>query len=328
MSDFSVEQPVGTITNTLGYATQELTRAGSVSPRLDAEVLLRHVLGIERAALFMRSEERLSSQQAAAFADLIQRRAAGAPVAYLTGVREFMGLPFRVSPDVLVPRPETELLVEWALEWLADHPGATVVDVGTGSGAIAVSIAALTAPTWHGRVIAADVSPRTLAVAAHNRAALLSPDRHARVRFIRGSLLDWCGGPVDLVLANLPYLSPDQIASNPALSAEPTLALDGGADGLTLVHELVADLPRVLSAGGAAGLELDPSQTDAVSSRPRGLFPAATVEVLTDLSGLSRHVLVQRDAGGHSLAKGTAGRRPSRAGSDGAPPAADSSRLL
>ncbi len=261
-------------------------------------MLLRHVLRVDRVGLFLRYGEGLAPADAAAFDALIARRAEGEPVAYLTGTREFMGLPFAVSPDVLIPRPETELLVEWALDWLKARPSATIVDVGTGSGAIGLSIAAHASPGWTGSVMATDVSSAALAVAARNLTAMLSPPRRRQVRFIRGSLLSWCAGPVDLVLANLPYLTPEQVSANPALRAEPELALAGGEDGLDLVRELVGDLPRVLASDGAAGLELDPAQTDRVAALLRRIFPAASIKILRDLTGWPRHVVMRHDGGG------------------------------
>lgn len=281
-----------TIDAHLRTAANHLAASGSESPRLDAEVLLGHVLGVDRAALFLRHETALQPTEAAAFDALVRRRASGEPVAYLTGHREFMALPFAVNADVLIPRPETELLVEWALDRLRLRPAATVVDVGAGSGAIAVSLAAHADPTWSGTIIAADVSPAALAVAARNRAGLLSGTRRRQVQLVRGSLLEWCGGPIDLVLANLPYLTPAQIAANPSLKAEPALALDGGREGLDLVEALVADLPRVLAPTGAAGLELDQSQTGRIARRLGARFPKAQVATLHDLAGWPRHVVM------------------------------------
>jgi release factor glutamine methyltransferase len=143
--------------------------------------------------------------------------------------------------------------------------------------------------SWSGRVIAADVSSAAIAIAAANRARL---DLADRVALVQGSLVDWLAGPVDLLLANLPYLRPEQIAANPALAAEPRLALDGGADGLALIRQLLADAPRVLAPGGAVGLEIDPSQGNAVAALAAAAFPAATIAILRDLAGLDRHVLV------------------------------------
>ncbi len=279
------------IAEALSAASTRLEAAGRETPRLDAEVLLRHVLGLDRAGLFVRLREPLPVMAWATYEDLVTRRLAGEPVAYLTGGREFMGLDFMVRPGVLVPRPETELLVEWAQAWLGQQPTQTVLDVGTGSGAISVAVAALLPPNWEGRIIASDVSAGALAVAAANR------DRHGvrdRVRFVRGDLATWCGGSVGLLLANLPYLRPDQVEANADLRPEPVLALLGGADGLDLIRRLIGDAPRVLAPGGALGLEIDPSQAEIVAGLVSAALPDAAVEILPDLAGLVRHVVARR----------------------------------
>lgn len=277
-----------TIAAALDEAAARLAAGGLESPRLDAEVLLRHALGLDRTGLFLRLPESMNPDRHAAIAALIEQRLGGNPVAYLVGEREFMALPFGVRPGVLVPRPETEGLVEWALGWLAERPVATVLDVGTGSGAIALSLAALLPDSWHGLILAADISSHAIAVAVGN-AERLGVGR--RVGFVRGDLAGWCRGPVDLVLANLPYLRPDQLAANPALAAEPPLALVGGSDGLAAIRRLVADVPRLLAPRGALGLEIDPSQAEAVGELVLAALPGASVEVRRDLAGWPRHVL-------------------------------------
>lgn len=287
--------PEPTIANALRAAHDRLAAAGVETPRLDAEVLLRHVLGLDRAALFARLRDRLTPADASAFTELVARRRTGEPVAYLTGEREFMGLPFIVRPGVLIPRPETELLVEWALAWLANRASATILDVGTGSGAIALSLAAHLRGAQRATIVAADVSATALAVAAENRARL---GLDARVRLVRGDLAAWCGGPVDLLLANLPYLRPDQVAANSDLRCEPPLALVGGPDGLALVRRLVADAPRLLAPDGALGLEIDPSQAEAVPTLIAATLPGAAIAVRPDLAGLPRHVVATADAEG------------------------------
>jgi release factor glutamine methyltransferase len=276
-------------------AQKRIAASGSDSPRLDAEVLLRHVIHVDRVGLFMRLDEHASQGVAEAFLDLVERRVTGQPVAYLTGMREFMGLAFHVTPDVLIPRPETELLVEWALDWLGQRSDLVVVDVGTGSGAIAVSIAALDTSAAN-RVIGSDISAEALRIAEGNAARLLTPFRRPNISFARGSLLTWRQEPVDLVLANLPYLTPRQIAGNPDLDAEPRLALDGGNDGLDLVRSLIFDLPRVFAPHGAAGLEVDPDQVDAVIDLLGDAFPEAEVEVISDLAGHRRHIVMRLQA--------------------------------
>lgn len=283
-----------TIQQSLQHATRRLADAGIKSARLDAEVLLRHVLDIDRTRLLMRYPDPLPESTVTAFSELIRKRLDGAPVAYLTGTREFMALPFRVAPGVLIPRPDTEALVEWALAWLRDRPDARIVDIGTGSGAIPVSLAAHLPSSFSGEIIATDISPAALAIARDNANSLLPPERRAWVTFREGSLTDPLDAPVDLLLANLPYLTPAQIAANPDLDAEPRLALDGGDDGLHLVRRVVADLPRLLTNDGAAGFELDPSQVEVTASLLLEALPGADIQLIKDLAQFSRHIVLAR----------------------------------
>jgi release factor glutamine methyltransferase len=288
--------PAETISDALRLGKARLAIAGSETAGLDAEVLLRHVLGIDRTTLFVRLREQIAVEVLAAYDDLLEERARDVPVAYLTGEREFMGLVFAVGPGVLVPRPETELLVAWAVSWLRrrDQQRVTAVDVGTGSGAIAIAIAAQMDPRWPGRIVASDVSLDAISFAARNRARL---DTHHRVALVQGSLTSWLRGPVDLILANLPYLRPEQIGENDSLAAEPRMALDGGADGTDLIRLLLADAPRVLASGGAIALEIDPSHRDDVVAMARRTFPVSEMQVLPDLAGFDRHVIIQTKSG-------------------------------
>jgi release factor glutamine methyltransferase len=250
-------------------------------------VLLRHVLGLDRTQLFVRFRESLSAEDRTTYERLVERRLAGEPVAYLTGEREFMGLAFSVGPGVLIPRPETEVLVEWALGWLRDREAATIVDVGTGSGAIALSIAAARGKQ-HDRIVGVDVSGAALRFAATNRARLGLDEA---VHLVRGDLLTCCAAPIDLILGNLPYLQPDQVTGNPDLRAEPASALESGPDGLDLVRRLLVDVPRVISKPGAIALEIDPSQAESVRTLIGTALPSARVDVLQDLAGWDRVVV-------------------------------------
>lgn len=288
------DQTRWTVARALRTARGKLAAAGRETPGLDAEVLLRHLLGWDRTQVLSRPEVELPEAIVARYEALIGRRREGQPVAYLTGEREFMGLTFRVTPDVLVPRPETEILVEWAADWLRPGGRHRVADVGTGSGAMALSLAASLGPSWQGEITGIDISPEALAVATGNRAALGLAER---VALHQGHLLRDEAGPFDLILANLPYLRPEQIDGNPDLAAEPRLALAGGADGLDLVRELLADAPRVLAPGGAIGLEIDPSQPTAVRELALAAFPETAVTVLHDLAGHARHVVVETGEG-------------------------------
>lgn len=283
-----------TIHDALFQAAHRLAATGIDTPRLDAEVLLRHALGVDRTRLFMMYPDQIPADTAERYDALIARRIAGEPVAYLTGTREFMALAFHTAPGVLIPRPDTEPLVEWALAWLADRPEACVVDIGTGSGAIAISVAAHVPPSFRGEIIATDVSPDALMIATANADGLLPTDRRKRISFRNGSLTEPINEFVDLILANLPYLTPGQIAENPALDAEPRLALDGGDDGLALVRLVIDDLPRILSPHGAAGFEVDPSQIGTTEHLLHSALEGATTEVIHDLAGRQRHVVVHR----------------------------------
>jgi release factor glutamine methyltransferase len=271
----------------LARGAAQLRAAGSETPALDAAVLLAHLLGVNRATLYARALDPTPPEAHDAFAAILAQRARGVPVAYLAGTKEFMGLSFAVTPAVLVPRPETELLVEWAVAWLAANPDrTTVIEVGTGSGAIGVSIAKL---TLSARVVATDISREALSVARQNAQ---THEGIARIHFVCGDLLTWLGRPADLILANLPYLTDDQ-SNAPELTAEPRIALAGGdADGFGLYRALLTQAVDRLMPGGALAFEIDPSQAEIACRCCTADFPAGIVTVHPDLAGLARFVTV------------------------------------
>jgi release factor glutamine methyltransferase len=266
------------VSDALSAAAAVLSRAGCDTPRLDAELLLGSVLGVDRARLVMDSGSPLASAAATRFGDLVARRAAREPVAYILGRQAFRYLELAVDPRVLIPRPETELLVEVGLTLKS---GARVIDVGTGSGAVALALAHERPDL---RVVGIDVSEDALAVARAN-AARLGLD----VEFVCGDLLG--GVPGDAVLANLPYVaSRDTGALAPEIgSFEPGLALFGGEDGLDLVRRLVAMLDGV----GLVALEVGFDQADRVAALLSGAG-YTSVERLRDLAGHERVVLARR----------------------------------
>ena len=262
----------------------------SESPALDAEVLLRTVLGRSRAALVAHPEAPLAPQQWQQLAGLLERRAAGAPVAYLTGSKEFMGLTFAVSPAVLIPRPDTECLVERALAVLpADGRRRVVADVGTGSGAIAVSLA-MQRPTL--RVYALDNDRRAISLAAANARRQGAAER---VRVRCGDLLAPLPEAAAVIVANLPYIRSEALPTLPVSvrDYEPRTALDGGGDGLAVYRRLLGQLaaqPELLCRPGHVLCECDPAQVDALSALVRAALPVAGIEMVCDLAGRPRGI--------------------------------------
>lgn len=268
-------------------ATARLRDAGDETAALDADLLLAHVCGVSKEALYAHLEVPLGPADGAAYDALVERRAAGEPVAYMRGYKEFFGLRFAVDRSVLIPRPETEILVDGVLRFIRETGRARIVDVGTGSGAIAVAVA-VSEP--RARVIATDLSSEALAVAGANAAANGVADR---IELREGDLLAPIAEQVDVVAANLPYLRADAVrhltAERTSLAFEPARAVVAGADGLEVIRRCVAQLPERLALGGAAFFECDPPQADTVADLIRARI-RATTRVLPDLTGSPRVV--------------------------------------
>jgi release factor glutamine methyltransferase len=278
-----------TIREALRAAAGALASAGSDESALEAELLLAHALKTDRAHVYQRLGEDLSGEGARAFDGLVARRLAHEPTAYIMGRREFYGLELEVTPAAIIPRPETETLVELVLEFARPLERPCIVDVGVGCGAIAVALA-VNLP--EAEVIAIDVSAEALGLARRNA------KRHGlagRMRFLEGDLLAPLEGPVDVIAANLPYVRTEDFEGGPPeiREHEPRLGLDGGADGLHLIERLLRAAAARMRPGGALFAEIGDGQGEAVSALARECFPAAWIEVAPDLAGLDRVLIVR-----------------------------------
>lgn len=257
-------------------------------PALEAQVMLSHVLGQPRAWTIAHPDFLISNQQIQQLDALLEKRRQGKPLPYLIGHWEFYGLDFAVNPGVLIPRPETELLVEEALRWLKPkrHP-LRAIDVGTGSGCIAISIARHM-PGLH--LLATDVSRPALNTCQQNAAG---HGVQSQVTLAQADLLEPFCGPFDLVCANLPYIPSAKLGRLEVARREPKLALDGGTDGLRLVEPLLAQAASRMAPGGLLLLEIEFEQGEAASAIARRQFPDASVQVLADLAGLPRLLKIE-----------------------------------
>ena len=274
-----------TIYAALGQACTKLSQ--SISPDLDARVLLAHVLDVEPAFLFAHSDERLSQAQRRAFQSALARRAAGEPIAYIIGRKGFYDLDLITTPAVLVPRPETELLLEEALRRVAPDRPITVADIGAGSGALAIAFAR---QRPRSKVYATDISADALDIAR------LNADRYrVSVEFLLGNLaqpLIDSGLQVDLLMANLPYIASAELSRLAVSRFEPRAALDGGEDGLDCIRELLTQIPKLCRAGAQVFLEIGADQGDAVSRLIQcGLGQGC--RIVQDYAGLDRIVHFQ-----------------------------------
>lgn len=254
---------------------------------LEAELLLRHLLGVDRAQIYVNQDMEMTNNQAQAYEALIQRRINGEPSAYIVGHREFYGLDFYVDRSVLIPRPESELLVDKTLEFVRDHACLSqpvIADIGTGCGNLAISI---TKHLPKAKIYAIDISQEALEVAAINC------QRHMvmqRIYLLRGNLLEPLPETVDIIVANLPYVKNKEMAEleSNVRDFEPHLALDGGPDGLDYISQLLSQAQDKISKAGAIFLELGIGQGTSVADLAKKCFPQAEICLYPDLGGIDR----------------------------------------
>ncbi|MCL2269891.1 MAG: peptide chain release factor N(5)-glutamine methyltransferase [Treponema sp.] len=275
-----------TVREAIAEGSAALAAAGIETPGLDASLLLAEVLGISRSSLITAAPQPLAGESSAAYNGLIKRRLAGECAAYILGRKEFYGLDFQVNPSVLVPRPDTETLVEAAVGELANYsPPARLIDLCTGCGAVAIALKHAVPET---EVWATDISAEALDTAKANAGRLLPP---GSIRFFNGDLFDALNNepsPASIITGNPPYIPSAEIAAlSPEVRTEPVIALDGGGDGLEIIRRIIARAPDFLCSGGALLLEADPRQMEriAVLLRQAGF---TGIQTRKDLSGKPR----------------------------------------
>ena len=265
----------------------------TANPRLEAELLLQHTLGLDRTQLYQRLHDEMPPDKEATYHDLVWRRLCGEPTPYIIGRADFYDIELAVAPVAAIPRPETELLVEEASalagKRLQDTPSLTIVDVGTGCGAIALALATHLPAA---QIIATDISPAALALAQGNAESL---GLASSVRFLCGDLLAPLEHPVDIVVANLPYVRSAEWESLPVefRCHEPREALDGGPDGLRVIERLLRQALAYLRPGAALLLEIGYDQGPAVVALASEVFPKAAIVVKKDLASLDRLATIQ-----------------------------------
>ncbi|HWR31810.1 MAG TPA: peptide chain release factor N(5)-glutamine methyltransferase [Negativicutes bacterium] len=278
-----------TIGTLLQWTKQYFRDKGVENPRLDADVLLSSLLGKDRIYLYVHFDQPMESDELVAFREMVRRRAARVPVAYITGHREFMGMEFQVSPAVLIPRPDTEILVEAAIGRLAGVQDGVILDVGTGSGAVLIGTLSRTDGC---RGVGVDISPTALEVAKANAARLLKADR---ATFLQADMFPPEPILFDAILSNPPYITSAEMAMlAPEVLQEPELALHGGTDGLDFYRRLVADGRRYLKPNGFMAFEVGAGQASVVSC-VAAHAGWRTEKIIPDYAGIERVVVLRRE---------------------------------
>ena len=258
------------------------------NPGIEGLVLVEWATGLSRAAILTHPERILTTKEIQTLDNALGRLNSGEPLPYIIGSWEFYGLRFEVTPQVLIPRPETEMLVELGLEWLRMHPNRrNAADVGTGSACIACALAHHVHDL---HVLAVDQSTTALKIAARNIKRL---EVSQMVSLVASDLLTAIQGPLDLIAANLPYIPTGKLVSLAVSDHEPRSALDGGTDGLTLISHLLSDSPRWLAPGGLVLLEIEADQGESVPQLARELVTDARVDMIRDLAGKPRAVRIE-----------------------------------
>ena len=279
-----------TILNILQWTTNYFQEKGVQSPRLTAEILLAHTLQKDRMYLYVHHDQPLEAAERSHFKILIKQRVQGTPTQYLTGKQEFWSMEFQVTPEVLIPRPETEHLVEAAIKLSAQFPQPTIVDIGTGSGVIAVS---LKKELPHAEVYASDISEAALAIAKRNASQLLNGENH--IIFRQGDLLQpFSGTTFDLIVSNPPYCSAEEYSTlaREVKNHEPRITLYAGEHGLDVYHRLIAEAHSYLKPDGYVLVEIGYGQKDAVV----GIFQRhgfVIKDVIKDYAGIDRVVVAR-----------------------------------
>lgn len=264
---------------TLFHTRQVLAVNDIDNAPLEGELLLRQTLKLNRVQFYQNLEQRITPEQQDILQGLVERRLKGEPAAYINRYREFYGLDFYVNNDVLIPRPETEHLVDKTISLAGKYQSPLIADIGTGCGIIAISLA-LNLP--QAKIYATDISALALKVAR------LNCHKHGvsdRIKLIKGDMLEPLPEPVDFIVANLPYVKQSELDTS---SFEPVVALDGGIDGMEKIKRLCHQVSGKLLPGGCLLLEIGQGQREAVTTLLNNLFPTADIEVTPDLSGIDR----------------------------------------